>query len=64
MSVGRQTLEARMEIDPVCGMGVEDTPQALRAVYEGRTYIFCSESCRERFEESPEEFIDGPGEAT
>ena len=51
-----------MDRDPVCGMEVEDTPDTSRAVHEGRTYVFCSDSCRERFEESPGEFTGGSGE--
>ena len=38
--------------DPVCGMEVEDTPEAPRVLHEGHTYLFCSEACRERFEET------------
>jgi YHS domain-containing protein len=35
--------------DPVCGMTV-DRERALRAEHAGRTYFFCSEGCRSRFE--------------
>jgi len=51
-----------MERDPVCGMEVEDTGSAPQAVHEGRTYYFCSESCRDRFEASPTDFTGGSGE--
>jgi len=34
-----------MPTDPVCGMVVEDSPDALRAKVRGTTYFFCSESC-------------------
>jgi len=51
-----------MERDPVCGMEVEDIPDAPRVVYDGRTHVFCSESCRERFEEAPQEFVGAAGE--
>ena len=57
-----ETGEVSMERDPVCGMEVKDIPEAPRAVHEGRTYVFCSESCRERFEESPGSFTGGSGE--
>ena len=36
-------------IDPVCGMTVAITPNALSAIHEGTTYYFCAESCRRRF---------------
>jgi YHS domain-containing protein len=51
-----------MERDPVCGMEVEDTPDTLRTVHEGRSYYFCSESCRDRFEAAPGDFTGGSGE--
>ncbi len=39
-------------IDPVCGMYVdESTP--FRAEHGGRTYYFCSENCRRKFEGDP-----------
>ena len=38
--------------DPVCGMTVE-TPKAKTSVYQGQTYYFCSNDCREKFEASP-----------
>jgi xanthine dehydrogenase accessory factor len=42
--------------DPVCHMQVEaSTP--LRSVHQGKTYYFCSESCVERFTESPGTFL-------
>jgi uncharacterized protein len=41
--------------DPVCGMRV-DRAKALRLTHAGRTYHFCSERCRGRFEASPERY--------
>jgi Cu(I)/Ag(I) efflux system membrane fusion protein len=35
-------------IDPSCGMAV-DAANALKAEYEGKTYYFCSESCRKKW---------------
>ena len=40
--------------DPVCGMTIDDTPDAPRTTYQGRTYVFCSEVCRDRFLADPE----------
>jgi Cu+-exporting ATPase len=42
-------LDAR---DPVCGMTVEVTTAYSEAV-GGQTYYFCSENCRQRFDENP-----------
>jgi P-type Cu+ transporter len=42
--------------DPVCGMTVPaDGP--LRHEYAGRTYVFCSEHCLDRFREDPGRFL-------
>jgi len=35
--------------DPVCGMSVEETPDALKATVGGTPYYFCSETCRLEF---------------
>jgi YHS domain-containing protein len=45
----------RREIDPVCGNQVEASSQH-RAEFAGREYAFCSESCRDRFEDMREAF--------
>ena len=45
-----------VERDPVCGMEVApDAP--IRAEYEGQTYFFCSEECRQKFEAQPAAFV-------
>lgn len=41
--------------DPVCGMTVEVTTAYAEAV-GGQTYYFCSENCRQRFDENPTSF--------
>jgi len=42
--------------DPVCGMDVpSDSP--LRSDFGGRTYVFCSRRCLERFDENPRAFV-------
>lgn len=37
-----------METDPLCNMEVSED-EAYTAEYEGRTYYFCSEGCRDKF---------------
>jgi YHS domain-containing protein len=41
--------------DPVCGMKV-DRARALTADHAGRRWYFCSEGCRDRFEQEPERY--------
>jgi YHS domain-containing protein len=45
-----------MPMDTVCGMQV-DEEDALTADYEGQTYYFHSEECREEFLEAPEDYM-------
>jgi P-type Cu+ transporter len=43
-------------MDPQCGKSV-DPKTAIRLRWEGKTYFFCSENCKARFE------VDPPGDA-
>ena len=44
--------------DPVCGMKV-DRSKAVRLAHAGRTYFFCSDHCRSRFEADPGAYLHG-----
>ncbi|MFQ5846532.1 MAG: YHS domain-containing protein [Candidatus Methylomirabilales bacterium] len=39
--------------DPVCGMQVDEVQAAATAVYQGKTYYFCSSGCKATFEKNP-----------
>ena len=43
-------------IDPVCGMAVAVGAETPRVARKGRTYYFCSQTCRSRFEATPGRF--------
>jgi trehalose synthase len=43
--------------DPVCGMSVPPEELAPKADFEGTTYRFCSEFCREQFLRSPSQYV-------
>ena len=43
--------------DPVCGMTVDRNKSAAASVYRGKTYHFCSATCRDKFELTPEKYI-------
>jgi YHS domain-containing protein len=47
-----------MAKDPVCGMNVNEKEAAGTAVYKGKTYYFCSDSCRLRFVKDPENYVE------
>lgn len=39
--------------DPVCGMDLADTSKAASSEHQGKTYYFCSDSCKKKFDGSP-----------
>ncbi len=42
--------------DPVCGMRTDDSGPSI--THDGETYYFCSERCKQSFDEHPTEFSD------
>jgi Cu+-exporting ATPase len=40
--------------DPVCGMTV--TNEDICTTYDGKHFCFCSKSCYEKFDKSPEQY--------
>ena len=51
-----------MAMDLVCGMEVDERAAPAQTEYEGRTYYFCSNSCKQDFLESPERYLEGEEE--
>ena len=45
-----------MTIDPVCGMKVDENNAPAQTQFAGKKYSFCSEECRKKFEQNPEEY--------
>ena len=43
--------------DPVCGMTVDPAPGKPTAQHGGRTFHFCSQGCRTKFEAAPEDYL-------
>lgn len=43
-------------VDPVCGMEVDEGTAAGRSEHEGRPYYFCSAGCKQKFDDSPEQY--------
>jgi YHS domain-containing protein len=52
---GNGAVRPQKAVDPVCGKSIE-TAGARTAIHEGRTYYFCSQSCHEKFETSPQTY--------
>jgi YHS domain-containing protein len=51
------------ETDPVCGMQVDPANAAGEAEYQGRTYYFCSDGCKQKFDTNPQQFTTERGES-
>jgi YHS domain-containing protein len=45
-----------MEKDVVCGMQVDPAKAAAPSQYKGKTYYFCSTSCKTKFDANPSQF--------
>lgn len=45
-----------MTKDPVCGMKVDENNAKAQTTYHGKKYSFCSDECRQKFEQSPEQY--------
>ncbi len=46
--------------DPVCGMEVTSDSEGGTTRWQGETYSFCSEKCREKFAADPEAYVKDP----
>ena len=46
-----------MEKDPVCGMEVDRESAAAQSEYQGRTYYFCAQACKEEFDRNPGQYL-------
>ncbi|MGB8656256.1 MAG: YHS domain-containing protein [Candidatus Zixiibacteriota bacterium] len=53
-----QSEEAKMVIDPICLMELDEKSASTKTVYNGQTFYFCDEGCKRKFEEDPEQYID------
>ena len=46
--------------DPVCGMAVDPHKAAHRLEHDGRTYYFCAQRCKEKFQADPQRYLEPP----
>jgi Cu+-exporting ATPase len=47
----------RKVLDVVCGMEVDVSKTKLQAEYQGETYYFCSQTCRNHLVNDPEKYV-------
>jgi YHS domain-containing protein len=45
------------QVDPVCGMKVEEEETMNRTEYLSKTYYFCSLDCKHKFDQRPEQYV-------
>jgi YHS domain-containing protein len=50
--------ETAMAKDPVCGMTVDENRAPARSTYQGQTFYFCSQECKDKFDHNPETYAD------
>ena len=44
--------------DPVCGMTIDPAKAKGKADYKGKTYYFCSDDCKAKFDKEPAKYAD------
>lgn len=47
--------------DPVCGMQVDEQKAAGQSQYLGETYYFCSQHCKQKFDQNPQQYAQESG---
>ncbi len=45
---------------PVCGMAVDKNTAPAKAEYQGKTYYFCSNECKQAFQQNPKQYAQQP----
>jgi YHS domain-containing protein len=46
-----------MVTDPVCKMQIDEKKAAGKSEYNGKTYYFCAQSCKSKFDQNPQAFV-------
>lgn len=46
-----------MPKDPVCGMDVKEDKAKATSVHRGKSYFFCAEACKKKFDQTPEKYV-------
>ena len=56
---GRNSEEDLMVTDPVCKMQIDESTAAGKSEYQGKTYYFCAQSCKTKFDANPQPYANG-----
>jgi Cu+-exporting ATPase len=56
IGAGHKGDSEKMSTDPVCGMQVSEQQARGESDYKGKTFYFCSTSCKDQFDLNPERY--------
>jgi Cu+-exporting ATPase len=48
--------EANVVTDPVCKMQIDENKAAGKSEYNGKTYYFCAQVCKTKFDQNPQQY--------
>lgn len=54
---------ANTQRDSVCNMEIDEQSAAGHSQYQGQTYYFCTESCKDEFDQNPEQYANQGGQS-
>ena len=57
---GQDKKPAEKVKDPVCGMMIDAASAKGKSEHEGKTYYFCSDSCKKKFDADPKKYVQPP----
>ena len=49
--------------DPVCNMEVDEQSAEGSSQYQGESYYFCSQDCKQKFDRNPEQYARQKGQS-
>jgi P-type Cu+ transporter len=51
------------QIGPVCSMQVDEKQSPAQSQYQAQTYHFCSQGCKAKLDQNPQQHARGTGQA-
>lgn len=58
--MGKSVAAVQTVKDPVCGMSVNPDAAAGSFEYHGQIYYFCSNHCKQKFQDAPDRYSNTP----
>jgi YHS domain-containing protein len=55
-SLKSKEVKKSMQKDPICNMIVDEKSAKYKSDYKGKTYYFCSQFCKTKFDKDPSKF--------